>query len=69
MWRKTRSINKGSECVGTDPNRNWDYQWMTAGSSKNPCSDVSREDAGSEAFSEVEIRSLAKYYQTIGNDV
>lgn len=24
MWRKTRSINAGSSCVGADPNRNWD---------------------------------------------
>lgn len=24
MWRKTRSINAGSSCIGVDPNRNWD---------------------------------------------
>ncbi|KAJ6656347.1 hypothetical protein lerEdw1_003850 [Lerista edwardsae] len=24
MWRKTRSINPGSSCIGVDPNRNWD---------------------------------------------
>ncbi|CAJ0947159.1 unnamed protein product [Ranitomeya imitator] len=23
MWRKTRSINVGSSCIGVDPNRNW----------------------------------------------
>ena len=26
MWRKTRSPNRGSSCIGTDPNRNWDFQ-------------------------------------------
>ena len=24
MWRKTRSKNPGSVCIGVDPNRNWD---------------------------------------------
>lgn len=24
MWRKTRSKNAGSLCIGVDPNRNWD---------------------------------------------
>ncbi|KAI4585076.1 hypothetical protein MJG53_006610 [Ovis ammon polii x Ovis aries] len=23
LWRKTRSVNPGSPCIGTDPNRNW----------------------------------------------
>lgn len=26
-WRKTRSPNAGSNCNGTDPNRNWDIHW------------------------------------------
>ena len=39
MWRKTRMANAGSSCVGTDPNRNWDFHWGEAGSSTNPCSD------------------------------
>ena len=37
MWRKTRSANRGSSCVGTDPNRNWGYNWGLKGASKNPC--------------------------------
>lgn len=28
MWRKTRRPNSGSTCVGTDPNRNYAYNWM-----------------------------------------
>ena len=27
MWRKTRSRNAGSSCMGTDPNRNWNFAW------------------------------------------
>lgn len=26
-WRKTRSSNEGSACLGKDPNRNFNYQW------------------------------------------
>ncbi|XP_059475244.1 carboxypeptidase B-like [Neocloeon triangulifer] len=26
-WRKTRSVNPGSTCIGTDPNRNFDFHW------------------------------------------
>ena len=37
MWRKTRSANRGSSCIGTDPNRNWGYNWGLKGASKNPC--------------------------------
>ena len=27
MWRKTRTPNIGSACIGTDGNRNWDFMW------------------------------------------
>ena len=37
MWRKTRSTNRGSNCVGADPNRNWGYNWGGKGASTNPC--------------------------------
>lgn len=29
MWRKTRSVHATSVCRGVDPNRNWDYRWMS----------------------------------------
>merc|ERR1719392_299896 len=38
LWRKTRAPNPGSECVGTDPNRNYDNHWGGEGSSNDPCS-------------------------------
>ena len=27
MWRKTRSPNENSECIGTDGNRNFPFEW------------------------------------------
>jgi hypothetical protein len=55
LWRKNRSINPGSSCIGTDLNRNYGYQWMTGGSSNNPCSDTY---AGSKADSELETKAV-----------
>ena len=26
LWRKNRSNNKGSKCIGVDLNRNWDFK-------------------------------------------
>lgn len=35
FWRKTRSVNKGSNCKGTDPNRNFDFKWAVSGVSSD----------------------------------
>jgi len=58
MWRKTRKPNKGSVCIGTDPNRNWESHWCEAGASTQPCNDAY---CGTKAFSEVETKSIADY--------
>lgn len=58
MWRKTRTPNPGSSCVGTDPNRNWDFHWGEAGTSPDPCSDAYE---GPKAFSEIEVKTVAYY--------
>lgn len=55
LWRKNRSINTGSTCVGTDLNRNYGYKWMFAGASNNPCSDTF---AGIKADSELETKAV-----------
>jgi len=57
LWRKNRSPNPGSSCIGTDLNRNFGYQWMVAGSSSNPCADTY---AGSKGDSEVENQYVEK---------
>merc|ERR1719454_614454 len=51
MWRKNRNQNNGSNCKGVDLNRNYDAEWMNAGSSSSKCSSVY---AGTHAFSEPE---------------
>nr|XP_033814715.1 mast cell carboxypeptidase A-like isoform X2 [Geotrypetes seraphini] len=38
LWRKNRSNNSNSECIGTDLNRNFDAKWGTKFSDNDPCS-------------------------------
>uniref|UniRef100_A0A8D0DXG7 Carboxypeptidase B n=1 Tax=Salvator merianae TaxID=96440 RepID=A0A8D0DXG7_SALMN len=58
LWRKTRSVNAGSRCNGTDPNRNFDAGWCTVGASKNPCDETY---CGSAPESEKETKALADF--------
>ncbi|KAH8398787.1 hypothetical protein KR222_003919, partial [Zaprionus bogoriensis] len=51
LWRKTRQPNSSGSCIGTDPNRNFDFHWNETGASPNPCSETY---AGPKAFSEPE---------------
>ncbi|NXL05605.1 CBPA1 Carboxypeptidase, partial [Mesembrinibis cayennensis] len=64
MWRKTRSINAGSHCVGVDPNRNWDAGFGGSGSSSNPCSETYR---GPYAHSESEVKAIVDFIRSHGN--
>ncbi|XP_033882840.1 carboxypeptidase A1-like [Acipenser ruthenus] len=64
MWRKTRSTNSGSSCVGVDPNRNWDAGFGGAGASSNPCSETYR---GPRANSESEVKSIVDFVKSHGN--
>ncbi|KAF1413784.1 Carboxypeptidase B, partial [Spheniscus humboldti] len=58
MWRKTRSKNAGSRCIGTDPNRNFNAGWCTLGASKNSCDSTY---CGSAPESEKETKALADF--------
>jgi len=60
-WRKTRKPNPGSDCVGTDPNRNWDDHWCEEGASNDPCSNAY---CGSSPWSEREVLTIANYITT-----
>ncbi|XP_030681356.1 carboxypeptidase A4 isoform X2 [Nomascus leucogenys] len=64
LWRKTRSRNPGSSCIGTDPNRNWNASFAGKGASDNPCSEVYH---GPHANSEVEVKSVVDFIQKHGN--
>jgi len=62
MWRKNRRANSGSTCVGTDLNRNFEYQWNTGGSSNNPCSETFM---GPSRNSEPEVARVTAYINNI----
>ncbi|XP_070578453.1 carboxypeptidase B-like [Ptychodera flava] len=63
LWRKTRSINLGSNCMGTDPNRNFAYEWGGIGASADPCSIVFR---GPYPHSEIEIKDVTDFIRERG---
>lgn len=66
LWRKNRSKPPiGSECYGTDLNRNWIFNWGYSGSSRNSCSVVYQ---GSKPFSAPETLAEMKILQSLLND-
>ncbi|CAB3381391.1 Hypothetical predicted protein [Cloeon dipterum] len=56
VWRKTRRSNNDSDCVGTDPNRNFDYKWEDG--TTDMCSGSYH---GSRPYSEPECEAIAKF--------
>ncbi|XP_034983707.2 carboxypeptidase A1-like [Zootoca vivipara] len=64
LWRKTRSRNSGSSCIGVDPNRNWDAGFGEAGSSGNPCTETYR---GPYPNSEPEVKAIVDFVKSHGN--
>lgn len=64
MWRKTRTENPGSRCVGTDPNRNWDDHWGGAGATDNPCSEIY---GGAAPFDQPEPKAVADFVASKAN--
>ncbi|KAH8270236.1 hypothetical protein KR018_006102 [Drosophila ironensis] len=60
MWRKTRK-SSSPQCIGTDPNRNFDFHWNENGASPDPCDETY---AGPKAFSEPEARVLSDVIHT-----
>jgi murein tripeptide amidase MpaA len=66
MWRKNREPNRGSSCLGTDPNRNFDLQWSRPGASRDPCNDAYY---GPAAMSSKEAQALSNYISSLTNVV
>ncbi|CAB3248808.1 unnamed protein product [Arctia plantaginis] len=62
MWRKNR--RPIGQHFGVDLNRNWNSNWLVAGASVNPASDIF---AGLGPFSEIETRTLSTYINSIGD--
>ncbi|CAN9498429.1 unnamed protein product [Ophioblennius macclurei] len=61
MWRKNRSISKGSGCVGVDLNRNFDANWCTEGASPDPCTEIY---CGAFPESEPESQAVADFLRS-----
>lgn len=76
LWRKNRATPKAiplrypwalfDECIGTDPNRNFDVDFGGASTSSNPCSDIFR---GDHAFSEKETIAIRDGILDLGKDL
>jgi carboxypeptidase A2 len=66
LWRKNRSPNTGSACVGTDLNRNFDHFWNNAGTSESPCSETY---GGSGPASEVEVQAAQAALNSRGSNL
>ncbi|XP_053673863.1 zinc carboxypeptidase A 1-like [Anopheles nili] len=65
LWRKTRTQHN-LLCYGTDPNRNFNFQWNNGGTSTTPCSDTY---SGTAPESEVEVSNLTTFVQSIAANV
>ena len=63
-----RTPNQGSECIGTDLNRNYGYKWNHGGSSDNPC-DKYQTYMGKAANSEPEVQNVQHFVNKIKNSV
>ncbi|CAJ1086940.1 carboxypeptidase B2 [Xyrichtys novacula] len=61
MWRKNRSTNKGSNCIGVDLNRNFDANWCTEGASPEPCTEIY---CGAFPESEPESQAVADFLRS-----
>ncbi|XP_060053528.1 mast cell carboxypeptidase A isoform X2 [Erinaceus europaeus] len=58
MWRKNRSKNQNSKCIGTDLNRNFNVSWNAFPETKNPCSPLYR---GPAPESEKETKAVTDF--------
>ncbi|KAM9328444.1 carboxypeptidase B2 [Pholidichthys leucotaenia] len=61
MWRKNRSIRRGSHCFGVDLNRNFDANWCTEGASHDPCTEIY---CGAFPESESESKAVADFLRS-----
>ncbi|ARF57171.1 M14 family metallopeptidase [Streptomyces gilvosporeus] len=61
-WRKNRQPNAGSNEIGTDLNRNWDFKWgCCGGSSSDPGDETYR---GPSAASAPEVQVVSKFVRS-----
>ncbi|XP_054441257.1 mast cell carboxypeptidase A [Pteronotus mesoamericanus] len=61
MWRKNRSKNQNSKCIGTDLNRNFNASWNSFPDTKNPCHETY---PGPASESEKETKAVTDFIQS-----
>uniref|UniRef100_A0A3P9P164 Carboxypeptidase B2 (plasma) n=2 Tax=Poecilia reticulata TaxID=8081 RepID=A0A3P9P164_POERE len=61
MWRKNRSPQNGTSCIGVDLNRNFDANWCTTGASPDPCNEIY---CGPFPESEPESQAVANFLRS-----
>ncbi|KAF7468540.1 mast cell carboxypeptidase A [Marmota monax] len=61
MWKKNRSKNHNSKCVGTDLNRNFNVSWHSSPNTDDPCQDTYR---GPAPESEKETKAVADFIRS-----
>ncbi|XP_002759556.1 mast cell carboxypeptidase A [Callithrix jacchus] len=66
MWRKNRSKNQNSKCIGTDLNRNFNASWNSISDTKNPCAGNYR---GSAPESEKETKAVTDFIRSHLNEI
>lgn len=64
MWRKTRSRHSGEQCIGVDPNRNFDANFGGPGASGFSCASTYY---GPYANSEKEVKAIVDFVKSHGN--
>ncbi|RYO88371.1 hypothetical protein DL762_003757 [Monosporascus cannonballus] len=64
LWRKNRQPRAGTDCVGTDGNRNWDSQWdhpiPGAGGLGDPCSQTYHGEAPGDTPENAALSALSR---------
>ncbi|XP_037683502.1 mast cell carboxypeptidase A [Choloepus didactylus] len=61
LWRKNRSKNQNSRCIGTDLNRNFNASWSSLPDTDDPCSDTYR---GHTPESERETKAVTDFIRS-----
>jgi carboxypeptidase T len=65
-WRKNRQTNPGSSSIGTDLNRNWNYQWGCCGGSSGSTSSETYRGSAPESATEVQVMANFVRSRVIG---
>ncbi|KAH7312676.1 ECM14 protein [Stachybotrys elegans] len=73
LWRKNRQPRTNTTCLGTDLNRNWDYQFFAepdgGAVSPNPCSETYRGHCPGDTPENIVLSALSKKLAATGQGI